>query len=98
MACLAALDIEIANNTMPKELPTAIPFEQDTVHACYDTGAVDRWWRILAASAQVTAKHRSWFVGKASPVHFFWGSFDLTATRHNGEPTPIAPPTTPRPP
>jgi hypothetical protein len=91
MACLAALGIEITINTMPQELPTPVPFEQDTVHASYDAGAVERWWRILSSSARVMAKHRSWFVGKASPVQFFWGSFDLTATRHNGEPAPVAP-------
>lgn len=89
MAGLDALGVEVQIDPLPQEVPEPIPFPQDTRHASYDADAVQRWWRILAASARVLARQRSWFTGKASPVHFFWGSFDLTATRHNGEPHAI---------
>ena len=85
MACLAALGIDVRINTMPQELPDPIPFGEDTIHASYDPHAVNRWWTICTSTARVMGDHRAWFRGKASPVHWFWGSFDLTATRHNGE-------------
>jgi hypothetical protein len=91
MACLTALGIEVQIDTLPQEIVDAIPFEQDTMHASYDAEAVDRWWRIVRSSARVMREHRSWFTGKASPVQFFWGAFDLTATRHNGEPVSATP-------
>jgi hypothetical protein len=91
MACLAALGIEVQINTLPQEIIDAIPFELDSVHASYDAESVSRWWQIVRSSAQVMWQHRSWFTGKASPVQFFWGAFDLTTTRHNGEPAPIIP-------
>jgi hypothetical protein len=91
MACLAALGIEVEIDTLPQEIVAPTPFEQDTEHASYDAEAVSRWWRIVRSSAQVMWRHRSWFTGKASPVHFFWGAFDLTVTRHNGEPAPVTP-------
>lgn len=82
---LAALGIDVQITVMPQELPDPIPFPDDTVHASYDPEAVDRWWRATQSSARVMWAHRAWFRGKASPVHFFWGAFDLAATRHNGE-------------
>jgi hypothetical protein len=91
MACLAALGIDVRINPLPQELPNPIPFPEDTVHASYDPEAVERWWRVVGSSARVLWGHRAHFTGKASPVHFFWGGFDLTATRHNGEPAPVAP-------
>lgn len=91
MACLASLGITVRINTMPQEVPSPIPFDQDTTHASYDPDAVHRFWRILTSTARVLWQHKSRFTGKASPVHFFWGSFDLTTTRHNGEPAPLPP-------
>jgi hypothetical protein len=91
MACLTALGIDVRINPLPQELPNPIPFQEDTVHASYDPEAVERWWRVVSSSARVLWEHRAHFTGKASPVHFFWGGFDLTATRHNGEPAPVAP-------
>lgn len=91
MACLEALGIEVQIDSVPQELTEPIPFEQDTVHDSYDPAAVNRWWRAATSAARVMWEHRTWFVGKASPVHFFWGAFDLTATRHNGDPAPAYP-------
>lgn len=90
MGCLEALGIAVQIDTTPQELPDPIAFETDTVHDSYDPEAVNRWWRILTSSARVMAEHRRWFRGKASPVHWYWGSFDLAVSRHNGE--PAAPP------
>jgi hypothetical protein len=86
MACLEALGIDVRLDTMPQELPDPIPLDQDTVHDSYDPHAVNRWWRIVTSSARVMWRHRAWFRGKASPVHWYWGSFDLNATRHSGRP------------
>lgn len=91
IACLEALGIVVQLNTEPQEVPEPIPFEQDTVHDSYDPKAANRWWRATTSAAQVMWEHRSWFTGKESPVHFYWGSFDLTATRHNGDPAPPRP-------
>ena len=86
MACLEALGIDVHLDTIPQELPDPIPLDQDTVHDSYDPHAVNRWWRIQTSSARVMWEHRAWFRGKASPVHWYWGSFDLSATRHSGQP------------
>lgn len=91
IACLEALGIEVRLNTMPQEVSEPIPFEQDTIHDSYDSGAANRWWRATTSAARVMWEHRAWFTGKASPVHFYWGGFDLTATRHNGDPAPPRP-------
>lgn len=91
LACLAALGIEVKINPMSQELPVVINCANDTANASYLPDPVNRWWRIATASATVMWRHRSYFVGKASPVHFFWGGFDLTATRHNGEPHAVPP-------
>lgn len=90
MACLAALGTPVKINPVPQELPDAIPFDQDTTHQSYDADAVERWWRILQSTSQVMEEHRRWFTGKASPVLFYWGSFDLATARYNG--IPCAPP------
>lgn len=91
MDCLGVLGIRVRLNTLPQEVPNPIPFEADTKHGSYDAAAVGRWFRILTSTSRVMWEHRTWFVGKASPVHFFWGSFDLTSTRHNGDCAPITP-------
>jgi uncharacterized protein DUF5996 len=90
MGCLEALGTPVAVDPMPQEIPGAIPFDQDTTHQSYDAGAVERWWRILQSTSQVLEEHRRWYTGKASPVLFYWGSFDLATARYNG--IPCAPP------
>jgi Family of unknown function (DUF5996) len=84
MAHLRAIDVNIAISMKPTEVPNPIPFEQDKTHASYDPDAVQRWWRILEGTDRVIQRFRSPFVGKSSPVLFFWGSFDLTHTRSSG--------------
>lgn len=91
MQRLDALGLAVSITTLPNEIPDAIPFEQDDVHAAYDAGAVNRFWRALLRSAHVLHAFRSSFIGKASPVHFFWGSFDLAVTRFSGRTAPPHP-------
>ncbi len=73
---------------MPVEIPNPIRFDQDTVHASYDPGHANRFWRILVACERVFSAMRCQFVGKCSPVHFFWGGFDLAVTRFSGRTAP----------
>lgn len=89
MTAMGELGIEVNIYTTPVEFPDPIPFEKDEVHAAYDADAVARFWRILSWSDTVLKEFRARFIGKASPVHFFWGSFDLAATRFSGR---VAPP------
>lgn len=77
--------------TTPVEVPDPIPFERDTKHAAYDRAAVQRFRDVLALSAAALTKFRAGFQGKCSPVHFFWGSFDLAVTRFSGRPAPVKP-------
>jgi hypothetical protein len=72
-------------------VPVAIPFEDDQVHASYDASMMHRYWRSLVSVHHVLVEFRSWFVGKVSPVHFFWGGFDLAVTRFSGRPAPRHP-------
>jgi hypothetical protein len=88
MAVLRALGLEIALRPSPVEVEVSIPFAQDRIHAAYDPGAAKRWWQILLQVDRVLKRFRGRFVGKASPVHFFWGSFDLAATRFSGRRAP----------
>ncbi|HEY9687916.1 MAG TPA: DUF5996 family protein [Coleofasciculaceae cyanobacterium] len=74
--------------TMPCEIPDAIPFDQDHQHAAYDAAYVTRFWKILVQTDRVATKFRSRFTGKVSPVHFFWGGFDLAITRFSGRIAP----------
>lgn len=76
---------------VPVEIEGAIPFPDDHDHASYDPGAVNRFWRSLVQSDRVMRAFRSRYVGKASPVHFFWGAFDLAVTRFSGRPAPPHP-------
>jgi hypothetical protein len=85
------LGIRVNIDPMPCEVRDPIPFSQDTVHASYDPEFAQRCWRILLATANVFQKFRSRFVGKCSPVHFFWGSFDLAVTRFSGRRAPEHP-------
>ncbi len=88
MAGLAALGIEVKIWNMPVEIPDPIAFDQDTKHSSYDREYVNRFWRILLAVDTVFKEFRSRFIGKNSPVHFFWGSFDLAVTRFSGRRAP----------
>jgi hypothetical protein len=88
---LAGLGVEARIWPVPVEVPSPIPFERDTVHASYDADAANRFWRILLASHRVFETFRAGFIGKCSPVHFFWGSFDLAVTRFSGRQAPARP-------
>jgi hypothetical protein len=91
MAELAQLGIHVAINEMPNELPEPIRFSQDHQHASYDPDAVGRFLQILVNADRVFKQFRTAFLGKASPVHFFWGSFDLAVTRFSGRRAPRHP-------
>lgn len=91
MAALGELDISVQIDTKPNEIPDPIRFDQDEVHASYDANAAQRCWRILLQSDRVFREFRSHFCGKVSPVHFFWGSFDLAVTRFSGRTAPEHP-------
>jgi len=89
MAALSELKIDTRINTTPNEVEPAIPFDEDDKHRSYDPEYANRFWRVLLQSARVFQEFRSRFCGKCSPVHFFWGSFDLAVTRFSGR---LAPP------
>ena len=95
MHALHGLGIDVKIWTMPVEVPSptsaireATPFEQDHVHKSYDAEYVNRFWRALFRIDEVFKQFRARFIGKVSPVHFFWGSFDLAVTRFSGRPAP----------
>ena len=90
-AALRALGIEVALVPRPVEVETAIPFAEDREHRSYDADAVGRFWQILVQADSLLKRFRGRFLGKASPVHFFWGSFDLAMTRFSGRPAPRHP-------
>jgi hypothetical protein len=91
MAALAELGIDVKIDDKPNELPDPIRFPDDQVHASYDPDAAHRFWQVLRQADRVFAKFRTGFLGKSSPVHFFWGSFDLAVTRFSGRPAPRHP-------
>ena len=91
MGRLRALGLETRIWTTPVEIADPIPFEQDETHAAYDAEAVTRFFRALSLADQVFRDFRGRFLGKASPVHFFWGSFDHAVTRFSGRPAPPPP-------
>jgi hypothetical protein len=88
---LAALGVPVNIHATPVELPHPIPFAEDEQHASYDPQAAHRFWRVLMRADQIFQQFSSRFVGKVSPVHFFWGSFDLAVTRFSGRPAPPRP-------
>ncbi|HEV7859402.1 MAG TPA: DUF5996 family protein, partial [Pyrinomonadaceae bacterium] len=88
MRTLDALGLKVKIWTTPVEIPDPIPFEKDEVHASYDAEYANRFWRILVQASRVFEEFRARFTGKSSPVHFFWGSFDLAVTRFNGRRAP----------
>jgi uncharacterized protein DUF5996 len=88
---LDELGIDAVITPRPNEVPDAIPFAVDTVHADYDAEAMHRFWLSLVSAHRVMSRFRAGFRGKASPVHFFWGAFDLAVTRFSGRPAPLHP-------
>jgi hypothetical protein len=91
MAALASLGLTVRIWTMPQEVDHPIPFDTDTVHAAYAREPVERFWRVMRSVDAVLKEFRSGFIGKVSPVHFFWGSFDLCVTRFSGRRAPPMP-------
>ena len=91
MAAMAALDAPVRINHLPNEFPDPIPFDEDEVHASYDPVAAWRFWQALVQADRVFGLFRTGFLGKVSPVHFFWGSFDLAVTRFSGRRAPLHP-------
>lgn len=88
MATLDDMGLPVRIWPMPVEIPSPIRFEQDREHQSYDREFVERWWRILVRVHQVLSACRCGFIGKCSPVHFFWGAFDLAVTRFSGRSAP----------
>ena len=91
MKTLSDLELPVTINTTPNEIENPIPFDQDEEHRSYDREYANRFWRVLVQSDRVFKEFRSRFCGKCSPVHFFWGSFDLAVTRFSGRPAPPHP-------
>ncbi len=89
MAALAALGAPTTIDPRTVELPVVERLDQDETHAAYDPAAANRWWRVMAATTLVLQQFREPFVGKSSPIHFFWGSFDLCTTRFSGRPATV---------
>jgi hypothetical protein len=88
---LRSVGVTVAINELPSELPNPIRFSQDELHKAYDRSAAHRFWRALVQIDRVFKLFRSGFLGKVSPVHFFWGSFDLAVTRFSGRSAPPHP-------
>ena len=88
---LEAAGVPVTISTMPSEVPEPIRFPDDEVHASYDPVAVERFWRALQQADRLFQLFRTSFLGKSSPVHFFWGSFDLAVTRFSGREAPLHP-------
>jgi len=91
METLQRLGVRVRIWLILVEVPNPVPFERDTEHHSYDPAAANAFWRVLVAIKPVFERFRSRFVGKCSPVHFFWGSFDLAVTRFSGERAPERP-------
>ena len=91
MRSLDELQLSVTINKIPNEIQNPIPFDEDEEHRSYDREYANRFWRVLVQSDRVFKEFRSRFCGKCSPVHFFWGSFDLAVTRFSGRPAPPHP-------
>lgn len=88
MDALDAVGVDVSIDPTPTEVPNPIPCDVNRVHSSYDPDSVNRWWRIQLQTEKVLQRYRSTFVGKSSPIQFFWGSFDLSHTRFSGRPAP----------
>jgi hypothetical protein len=88
---LRSLDVDIRIRPVPSEIPDSLPLDQDREHAAYDAAAARRWWDALVNADRALKAFRGAFVGKCSPVHFWWGSFDLACTRFSGRRAPTHP-------
>ena len=91
MRLLRELGVKVDIDPRPSELADAIPFDRDRLHRAYDGEAVHRYWRVLLQADRLFKLFRTGFLGKASPVHLFWGGFDLAVTRFSGRPAPLHP-------
>jgi len=91
LSALQALDITVAINEVPSEMTDPIPFSRDRIHRAYDRSAVRDFWRVLSHVDLILKHSRTGFLGKTSPVHFFWGGFDLAVTRFSGRRAPLHP-------
>jgi Family of unknown function (DUF5996) len=91
MNALDELNLHVKIDNVPNEITDPIPFDEDQTHRSYDPEYANRFWRVLLQSTRVLTKFRSRFCGKCSPVHFFWGSFDLAVTRFSGRAAPPHP-------
>jgi hypothetical protein len=91
MSVLHELGVAVSIGEMPNELLDPVPFPSDNDHRSYDAAAAHAFWRVLIQVDRLLKYFRSGFIGKASPVHFFWGSFDLAVTRFSGRPAPLHP-------
>ena len=91
LGVLDDLDLDIRFDGAPNEIPEAIPFREDTAHRAYDADYAHRFWQVLLQAHRVLEQFRTGFLGKCSPVHFFWGSFDLAVTRFSGRTAPPHP-------
>jgi len=91
MTLLEELEVPVAIHGRPNEMIDPIPFSEDVIHKSYDAAAAHAFWRVLIQADRLFKEFRTGFLGKASPVHFFWGSFDLAVTRFSGRPAPPHP-------
>jgi len=91
MSTLRSLGVDVAIYAKPVEVPDPVPFADDNLYSAYDADAAHRFWRIVTSCDSVFKQFRARFLGKSSPVHFFWGSFDLAVTRFNGRRAPERP-------
>jgi hypothetical protein len=91
MAEMGKLDLHVDINRTPNEVPDPIPFDEDETHRAYDAEYANRFWRILVQADRIFKEFRARFVGKCSPVHFFWGAPDLAVTRFSGRRAPRHP-------
>jgi hypothetical protein len=91
LGCLASLGVTVKIDPMPCELANPIRFDLDTEHKSYDAEYAQRFWRVLVHAEKVFREWGTGFLGKVSPVHFFWGSFDMAVTRFSGRPAPPRP-------
>ncbi|MEP6975187.1 MAG: DUF5996 family protein, partial [Spartobacteria bacterium] len=91
MAALEELELPVKLDRLPNEITDPIAFDQDETHRSYEPAQANRFWRVLLQSDRVLQQFRARYCGKCSPVHFFWGSFDLAVTRFSGRPAPQHP-------